>query len=180
MLGPSKHPSAESAPLGQHAKVRCDPLRGAVVRAWIEMRLSLGPERAWGLVGDFARFAVVDPFHGRVQISGAVPRRGAALLIEHSAFGLAFFRRGRLLRWAENESLAFSDLSARGPRSGFPHVFSVTLEPLGESSSMLRVEVRGKWTARWIPRPLARAWVFCICVWHARLLERAFERYAQA
>jgi hypothetical protein len=150
------------------------------VRAWIEVLLPLPPERAWGLVGDFARFAAVDPFHRRVQVRGGVPHRGAKLLLEHAAFGFAFFRRGRLLRWRENQALAFSDLSARGPRAGFPHVFSVTLEPLGEGSTLLRVEVRGKWTARWIPRPLARAWVFWICARHARLLARAFERYARA
>jgi hypothetical protein len=93
--------------------------------------------------------------------------------LEHAAFGFTSIRFGRLLRWDEGRGYAFSDLSARGPGRGFPHVFFVTVEPGEGARTWLRVRVRGRWTARWLPAVLRQWWLRYVCAEHARLLRAA-------
>jgi hypothetical protein len=82
-------------------------------------------------------------------------------------------RVGRILRWRELDrstappgrppdrpaGYSFSDLSRRGPRHGFPHTFSYYLRPAGAESCKLEVVVRGRWTAWFVPRWIARLWL---------------------
>jgi hypothetical protein len=66
------------------------------------------------------------------------------------------------LEWREGRSYAFSDLSWRGPRRGFPHVYRYALCDAAPGRCRLRVEVNGLWTARRLPRPLVRLWLLWI------------------
>ena len=129
----------------------------------------------WPFVADLPRFACIDPFHRRVVLLQRPLKQGVALALEHCAFGVTFWRFGKLLRWHEGEGYALSDLSARGCQQGFPHVFFVGVTTDGPDKTRLTVRVRGKWTARFTPRWLARCWLRYVCHEHARLLRRAFE-----
>jgi hypothetical protein len=136
----------------------------------IELELARSADALWGAVADFPRFVGADPFHRRVIALGGKLSAGVPLALEHCAFGFSFWRFGKLLRWREGQSLAFSDLSARGPHHGFPHVFFVDVLSLGAERSRLVVTVRGKWTAAWVPHWLRRCWLSYVCREHARLL----------
>lgn len=124
----------------------------------------------WPHVADLRRFACHDLFHRRLIVLAPTLRPGAALAIEHAALGVRRMRFGRLLWWREGRGYAFSDLSARGPRHGFPHIFVVELDDRGERECRLRLSVRGRWTARLVPRPLARLWLRAVMAAHARIL----------
>ena len=128
------------------------------------MKLPFAPAYIWAFVSDLDRFFLVDPFHDKIH------RDGRDLVIEHCILGLRFDRVGRILHWHEGKGYAFSDLSARGPRVGFPHVFFITVAADGT----LEIRVRGKWTARWMTRPLASAWLRYVAREHARLVRAAF------
>jgi hypothetical protein len=122
--------------------------------------LALASQSVWGQMGDFCRFASHDYFHRDIRIESGQPRQGARL---HQFAFWRVRRRGRILWWREGEGFAFSDLSEAGPRTGFPHVLILRLESVAKTRSRLRVSVRGRWTARWIPlwaRRLWLAWVF--------------------
>jgi hypothetical protein len=94
-------------------------------------------------------------------------------VVSHRFLLFSVERVGRILRWQEwNPSAvsaagscgrpagySFSDLSQRGPRHGFPHTFSYYLRAAGAESCTLEVVVRGRWTARFIPRWAARLWL---------------------
>ncbi|MCZ6786723.1 MAG: hypothetical protein O7E54_06110 [Planctomycetota bacterium] len=143
-------------------------LDGARVDCRCRIDLPYDPAPVWAVVSNLPRFLTVDPFHERVE------RRGRRLRLWHNAFGFRCLRVGRILHWHEGRGYAFSDLSLRGPRRGFPHVFFVTVEPRGCGGSCLVIRVRGKWTARWMPRFCVRAWLRFVVSEHARLLRRAF------
>lgn len=136
-----------------------------VCRAVIPLPIS--PSRAWGELRDFARHASHDAFHAGFHIAGGgPPRRGARLLITHRYAGVTVVRLGRIVRWREYEPNAprpagysFSDCSRRGPRHGFPHVLSYFLRPDGSGACTLEVVVRGRWTARLVPRGIAWVWL---------------------
>ncbi|MBI4606642.1 MAG: SRPBCC family protein [Planctomycetes bacterium] len=145
------------------------------VKLRIELDVAVSASALWRRAGDFAAFARIDPFHRAVTVLGGGPRQGAPITLEHRVLGHSFLRHGRILRWDRGKGYAFSDLSARGKRRGFPHVFKVALEPRGERASRLVVEVRGKWTAPWTPRWLVRAWLSFVGAWHRRLLEEALR-----
>ncbi|HEX4796474.1 MAG TPA: hypothetical protein VH370_21975 [Humisphaera sp.] len=131
--------------------------RGVVCcRAFLDVPLSA--RVVWGQLRDFQRFARQDPFHATINIEGGAPRAGASLTLSHRYAGLRIARGGRILVWREEVGYSFSDLSQRGPRHGFPHVFSFRLEP-HDNACRLKIEVRGLWTTRWIPRWLARIWL---------------------
>lgn len=121
--------------------------------------LALPAAGAWGQLRDFRRYAAHDYFHHDVRVAGGVPRAGAALQLSHRFVSVGVRRVGRILRWREGEGFAFSDLSRRGPRAGFPHVFVLRVEPAGDGASVLHLAVRGRWTAGWVPLPLRRAWL---------------------
>lgn len=88
--------------------------------------------------------------------------RALPIRLSHRYMGLRFERVGRILSWREGIGYAFSDLTRRGPRAGFPHVFSFRLEPVDDGHCRLHVRVRGLWTARAIPRWLARLWLWWV------------------
>jgi hypothetical protein len=143
--------------------------RGRVeCRAAIE--LPLPPLRAWGQLRDFTRFASHDYFHAEIHVDGNVPRAGAKLRLTHRYLLPRVHRVGRLLRWREWDQAdplaccgySFSDLSRRGPRRGFPHVFSYYLRAAGPGACQLEVVVRGLWTARAVPPWAARLWLWWV------------------
>jgi len=155
-------------------RVHCELLHKGTVRLAIELAIPKPVSAVWAVVADLPRFLCIDPFHSRVVLLGTARRPGVELALEHRAFGVTLWRFGRLLNWRDGAGYAFSDLSARGPRRGFPHVFFVSVEQT-EAGTRLLIRVRGKWTARWLPRPLVRLWLWYVCHDHARLLRAAFE-----
>jgi hypothetical protein len=148
------------------------------VRLALELAVPRPRAEVWALVADAPRFLCIDPFHVRVVVLDPPLRQGASLALEHRAFGVRLWRFGRLLRWDEGRGYAFSDLSARGPRRGFPHVFFVSVTPApgpAAEGTVVRIEVRGRWTARWVPVWLRILWLRFVAGDHARLLRAAFE-----
>ena len=123
----------------------------------------------WGQLRDFPRYAARDPFHLPPRVEGGIPRAGVAIELSHRYAGLGVRRVGRILVWREQVAYSFSDLSRRGPRHGFPHVFSYRLEPLSEQSTRVHVLVRGLWTSHRIPHWAARWWLRWV---FARVLRR--------
>jgi hypothetical protein len=176
----------EPVGVGVTSKVQCDFAGAATVCLRIEVVVPRPASEVWSVVSDFERFACVDPFHARVVVDGPEPRAGVGLSLQHRAFGITLWRSGRLLTWHEGRGYAFSDLSRRGIHAGFPHVFFVTVLPRqrrsddsrSESTTIacVRIEVRGKWTARWVPRWLRHGWLRYVCLEHARLLRALFSR----
>lgn len=129
-------------------------------RAALDLPLCL--TSVWGQIRDFDTFAQLDLFHSAIRIEGGVARQGAALEMQHRYGPFAVRRIGRILVWKENFGYSFSDLSRRGPRKGFPHVFSYRLESTSEQTCRLQISVTGRWTARFIPRPVAKLWLWWV------------------
>jgi hypothetical protein len=147
-------------------------LRGIALR--IELDVDRPPAAVWACVADFAHFVTIDPFHSRIVVLGPELKPGVELALEHRAFGIRFFRFGRLLKWREGRGYTFSDVSGvRGSRGFFPHVFVFAVEPGGHGSTRLSVTIRGRWTARHLPRWVGRWWFRFVCHEHARLLRAA-------
>lgn len=129
-----------------------------------EMYLPLSASVAWGQLRDFQRFSSVDYFHINPRVERGRVQAGARLEMDHRFGPFFVIRAGRILRWCEwseagpPAGFAISDLSLHGSRTGFPHTISFRLrdERLGCS---LRINVGGLWTARWIPRWMARLWL---------------------
>jgi hypothetical protein len=140
--------------------IRINPRR--VVRCDAALHIPLSGVCVWGQLRDFCRYAQQDFFHADIHIDGGVPRAGAALQLCHRYSGVRIERRGRILLWREGVGYSFSDLSHRGPRSGFPHVFSYRLQSLGEGTCRLHINVRGLWTARHLPRWCAWLWLWWV------------------
>jgi hypothetical protein len=137
-------------------------IRAGRVDCRATLEVPLAASKVWGQLRDFRRFARQDFFHAEIEIDGrpdGVPRAGSTLHLTHRFFLFRVRRVGRICRWAEGSGFAFSDLSPRGPRRGFPHTFSYRLEPLTDDACRLHVRVSGLWTARWLPRPLAWLWL---------------------
>lgn len=133
------------------------------VRARSELVLPVSAAAAWGQMRDLRRFITLDPLHTRVEIDaagcGPGTLRGARLRIGHRLAGLGPDRAGRVLVYREGEALAFSDLSMRGRRVGFPHTCGYRLEPIDARSCRLITTARGRWTATIVPRPVIRLWI---------------------
>jgi hypothetical protein len=135
---------------------------GGLVDIGAALEAPMSAASLWNRVGQFTYFTTLDPFHASVEIVDAAAGAGATLRITHR-FGLFEVRRtGRILRWREGEGYSFSDLSQRGRRVGFPHIFTYRIEPLSPDSSRLRVRCIGRWTARFLPRWMIRAWIWWI------------------
>lgn len=150
--------------------------RGAVdCRATLEVPLPA--ISVWGQIRDFASYARQDFFHVNPTVAGGVPRPGAEIILYHRYMGLRFRRVGRILVWREGVGYSFSDLSERGPRAGFPHVFSYRIEPAGSAACRLQIRVRGLWTARTVPRLLARAWLWWVFAHVVRSVENRVLAY---
>jgi hypothetical protein len=165
----------ESAAGRLRSRLSCGSTGTSSVRLRIEVDVPRDVSPVWAIAADVPRFACVDPFHSRVVMDGAEARAGVSLALEHRAFGFTLWRTGRLLSWREGHGYAFSDLSTRGIHTGFPHVFFVTVLPRG-AHTCLRIDIRGKWTAGWVPRWLRHAWLRYVCLEHARLLSVLFSQ----
>jgi hypothetical protein len=138
---------------------RIEIKRSGAVECSAALELPLPATSVWGQIRDFHRYAQQDFFHADLEIEGGMPRPGARLKLTHRYAGVRIARAGRILVWREGIGFSYSDLSRSGPRHGFPHVLSYRLEPVGAAQCRLHVSVRGRWTARRIPRPLARLWL---------------------
>ena len=126
-------------------------------RAHFELPVSLPV--AWGQLRDFRRFAAQDFFHTAVRVASPGVRAGAALEIDHRFGPFRTTRVGRILCWRENEGYSFSDLSANGPRSAFPHTYRYRLRPVSPGRCTVEITVAGRWTTTRVPRPLVRLWL---------------------
>jgi hypothetical protein len=151
--------------------------RGRKIDIEFSLDVTRSPDELWNLISDLPRFLTIDPFHDTVTLMRNQPAKGVDLVLSHNAFGVRFERFGRLLAWQEGRGYTFSDLSARGPRHGFPHVFMINLKPLAakdsaEPRTRLTVHVRGRWTSRLTPACVGRLWVWLVCREHARLLAK--------
>ncbi len=164
-------------------KVQIRVYRSRRVECSARVKLPMSTGRAWGQLRDFARTAGDDHFHESIVIDGGVPRAGASIHIRHQYFCCIVHRIGRIVRWTEAKGFAFSDLSRRGPRKGFPHVMSITLlsEQDGAGSTML-IRITGRWTAP-TPRWMARVWLWWVTLSIAVRLQNKlwmFERMARS
>jgi hypothetical protein len=152
---------------------------GSGIDLAMELDVARPVEEVWARLADFHGFVTIDPMHNRVIVQGpgADLTPGAELTIEHVAFGITFFRFGKLLTWREGCGYSFSDLSPKGALGVFPHVFDFAVEPgeAGVGSSRLIVSVRGKWTSRFWPRWLGLPWVRYVSREHARMLRAALQ-----
>ncbi len=139
-----------------------------------EIELPMDSTTAWELMRDFRTFACLDVFHRRVELDGPSPGAGVGFLLHHGLAGIELARVGRILRWDEGRGYAFSDLSRRGPGHGFPHVYTYELLPLGPGRSRFVLGVRGRWTARRLPRVVVRLWLTWILLKTRISLRNAF------
>src|SRR5687768_5151518 len=91
----------------------------------IEISLDVARRAAdvWNSISDLPRFLTIDPFHDRVTLMRGQPAVGVDLVLSHNAFGRRFLRFGKIIAWHVGSGYTFSDLSPRGPKHGFPHVF---------------------------------------------------------
>lgn len=160
------------------------------VRAAHELRVPLPASTVWGQMRDVAWFLTRDPLHMRVQrLDGAgpdAPWSSAPVRISHRFLGIGPDRVGRVLGWREGVGYAVSDLSRRPPGRrgqprGFPHIcwYKVVPEPKNETAGgrgacRLQLGVRGRWTARWVPRVLVRAWIALVLAHTALRLSDEF------
>jgi len=173
LLEPSR--SARDGRPKPRVRVRCREVGRTAVDLRIELCLDRPVDEVWSKMADFTRFTCIDPFHERVIVQAAEFRPGVDLILVHRLLGFRFLRFGRLLTWREGHGYAFSDLSGRDKRHGFPHVFFCSIESVGDSAlhrSRLTVSVRGKWTSPWVSRRLGMCWLRYVCYEHARLLAK--------
>ncbi|MDX1947232.1 MAG: hypothetical protein SFU86_17660 [Pirellulaceae bacterium] len=166
------------------AEVTCAPSRGRSLNLAIELEVNQSAAELWRAARDLPRFLTLDPFHDEITLMRAAPAAGVDLVLSHNAFGRRFLRFGRIIAWREGAGYSFSDLSPRGPRVGFPHVFVIevaesppidgqaTKSLLPASRSRLTIRVRGRWTSRLVPVGVGRLWVWLVCREHARLLRK--------
>jgi len=168
--------SVESAGQAKHllSRVMCTAGKDRRVRMAIEIDTPYSPQELWAKVSDLPRFLTIDPFHEKIVLMRPAAAAGVHLVLWHNAWGCRFPRFGRILFWREGRGFAFSDLSRAGKKRGFPHVFFVSIDPLpgDPSRSRLRIDVRGRWTSRWIPPWIGQHWVSQVCKDHARLLSK--------
>jgi hypothetical protein len=153
------------------SQVSCSGGSGRQVEVVISLTVAQSPEQLWEQIRDLPRFLTIDPFHDQVTLMRDQPVVGVDLVLSHNAFGRRFLRFGKIICWREGVGYTFSDLSARGPRNGFPHVFMVAIEPQ-DDVSRFTIRVRGRWTSRVVPVWLGRQWIRLVCREHARLLRK--------
>ncbi len=124
-----------------------------------DIRFPVSIEQAWLTVSKVESFACIDYFHRkitRIDRPGEPPGR---ILIDHRLAGVGIIREGKIYGWREGTGYGFSDLSRRHKRRGFPHVYLFRLRREAEDRCSLRIEIKGRWTANWIPRPLVILWL---------------------
>lgn len=164
----------------ESCRVWCSPIVGRQLETMIELEISRSREELWKLVGDLPRFLTIDPFHDEVTLMRDQPAVGVDLVLSHNACGRRFLRFGKIVHWREGQAYTYSDLSPRGPRVGFPHVFLVRLDdiaspPANLPLTRLTVRIRGRWTSPWVPAALGQGWVWLVCREHARILRKYFS-----
>lgn len=144
--------------------------------------LPMSAEAMWEQMRDFKRFITLDPLHTKVTIidqragKPADSPRGVEMLISHRLLGIGPDRRARMVYWREGRGFAFSDLSKRGVQVGFPHVCMYDLTAKGERTCTLAVSARGRWTARWVPKPLVKLWLAWVLLETQRCIEIELSR----
>ncbi len=124
----------------------------------IDVETPMPATEAWRQLTDLRRFACVDIFHRRLIWAARENKVGGTFFLEHKFLFWSVMRNGRVLTWREGSSYSFSDLSERDPQLGFPHVYCFRVEPLAGGCSRVTLQITGRWTAQWIPRPLVRIW----------------------
>jgi hypothetical protein len=139
-------------------------MRVRVDRSWRVLlqhrfEVPLSREALWCEISDLERYARLDFFHRAVVLDAGEPAQGVALRLDHGGLGLGVSRVGRILRWDPGRGWAFSDLSRHDPLRGFPHVYEARILPVDREISVLELRITGRWTARWLPRPLVRLWL---------------------
>src|SRR5262245_7159491 len=126
------------------------------------VELPMSVRRLWAEIADLPRFAVHDFFHAHFELPQGRLEAGAPLVIRHHYLGITVRRVGRILRYRPLEGYSFSDLSKQSKTASFPHIFTYRIEPIALQQSRLRLEVRGRWTIMWLPRWLARLWLWVV------------------
>ncbi|XAM01668.1 hypothetical protein OT109_09765 [Phycisphaeraceae bacterium D3-23] len=144
----------------------CLTSRGCV-KAEVAVKLAAPAEAVWREMSRFQQFIAADPYHTRITDTAgrrfdALPPRGTRLRIGHGVGWTWFERVGTMLYVRDGKGFAFSDLSGRGRAVGFPHVYHYTLEPRDGRGCVLRLRVRGRWSARWLPRGLVMVWLYWV------------------
>jgi hypothetical protein len=115
-------------------------------------------ELVWMRMSDLGRFASLDPFHRHIVLPEGM-RVGSRILIKHAFLTFRTLRRGRVMKWRDGIGYAFTDLCMRDPRVAFPHSYEYLLGPHAEGWSAVTIRVRGRWTARFLPRFAVRLWL---------------------
>jgi len=155
--------------------------RGRQIDIAISLDVPRSQEELWKQISDLPHFLTIDPFHDQVTLMRDMPAVGVDLVLSHNAFGWRFLRFGRIIAWREGSGYTFSDLSPRGSKQGFPHVFMIDLQPVATASenrtttrllTRLSIRVRGRWTSSISPGWVGRLWVWLVCREHARLLRK--------
>ncbi|MEM9414781.1 MAG: hypothetical protein AAGA29_04795 [Planctomycetota bacterium] len=141
--------------------------RHGCVKAEAAVRLAVPADVVWQHMSRFQRFIAADPYHTRITDESGrrldrLPPRGTRLRIGHGVGWTWFERVGTMLYVKDGKGFAFSDLSQRGRAVGFPHVYRYLLEPCGEHACVLRLRVRGRWSARWLPRGVVVCWLYWV------------------
>lgn len=139
------------------------------VHAQTSATLDASTEEVWAIMQRFNRFIAADPYHTRVTDAqgnrlATLPPPGTALRIGHGIGFTWFDRHGTLIRHKPGQGFAFTDLSPRGRNAGFPHVYKYQLTTISESTCEFKLTVRGKWSARWLPRAVVYAWLWWVMV----------------
>ena len=129
------------------------------VRMRTDIRFPVAIEQAWQTVSKVESFACIDFFHRKIESVDRPGEPAGRILIDHRYLGVGIVRKGKIYGWREGAGYGFSDLSCRDKRRGFPHVYVFRLRREGGDRCSLRIEIKGRWTARWIPRPLVVLWL---------------------
>jgi hypothetical protein len=151
--------------------------RGGAVDCRAALEIPLSATAVWGQLRDFHRYAQQDFFHAELMLETGFPKAGARLTLCHRYAGIRVNRIGRILVWREGIGYSFSDLSKRGPRAGFPHIFSFRIEPTAENSCRLHIRVRGLWTAKWIPVWAVKLWLIWVFAHVVRRIDNEIMIY---
>ena len=128
---------------------------------------------AWGELRDFTRYAAQDTFHAEFRIEGDIPRSGARFVVTHRFLLFSVRRVGRILRWRELDRLRRTDGRPARPPCGLQlqRLVSARLCATGSRTRSaiisvprarlrtLEIVVRGRWTARPVPRWAASLWL---------------------
>ena len=129
------------------------------VRMRKDIRFPVSIEQAWQTVSKVESFACLDFFHREIRHLDRRDHPLGRVLIDHRFLGVRVTRKGRVFGWREGSGYGFTDLSCRDKRRGFPHVYIFRLRREGNDRCSLRIEIKGRWTAGWMPRSLVALWL---------------------